>query len=227
MKRKQDDMDDLLKKIMPDVNDKMIEEWQKDVDSNYVFLREDEKKLRRILRKKKTSKNRKKIMWRLVRIAAAIIIVVTISTNMTMTAMAEKRINYFAAKCHIYGIEMTEFRYDVIDENVEFVAMEPKYIPEGYKEVKREESLNRMLISYENNNGNSIMWEQFLITEGFVLALDAEYDSENVITIGKDTMTIYTKGDNKYAYLETMNHVFFIYATDLTDDEICKMIEGK
>lgn len=227
MKRKQDDMDDLLKKIMPDVNDKMIEKWQKDVDPNYVFLREDEKKLRRILRKKKNSKNRKKNVWRIVRIAAAIVIVAIISTNMTMTAVAEKRVNYFAAMCHIYGIEMTEFRYDVIDENVEFVAIEPKYIPEGYKEVHREESLNRMLISYENNSGNSIMWEQFLISEDIVLALDAEYDSENVITLGKDTMTIYTKGDNKYVYLETMNHVFLIYATGLTDDEICKMVEGK
>lgn len=227
MKKRMDDVDELLRKVMPDVNEKMIEEWQKGVDSNYAFLGEDEKKLRKILRKSKDSDKRKKIVKRILKVAATIAIVVTVVANTSMIAVAEKRVNYVAAECHIYGIEMTEFRYEVIDEDVEFVAYEPASMPDGYEEVKREETFNRMYIEYADKNGNSIKWEQFLATDDIALAMDAEYDSENVIWLDRDIIRIYTKGDMKYAYIESLNHIFFIIASDLTDEEICEMVKRK
>lgn len=227
MKKRMDDMDELLRRVMPDVNEKMIEEWQKGVDSNYAFLGEDEKKLRKLLRKSKDSDKRKKIVKRILKVAATIAIVVTVVANNSMTAIAERRINFYASKCHIYGIEMTEFRYKVENDNVKFIVYEPGYIPEGYKETKREEISNQINIKYTNENGDYIIWQQLLITEDITFAMDAEHDSEVIIPIGRDEIHIYTKGDIKFAYHESMDYVFFITASDLTDEEFRKMVDEK
>ena len=116
------------------------------------------------------------------------------------------------------------YTYFTDEQEREFQAREPGYLPEGYRETERQMSDIRMFLIYENDNGEMITWEQWLASTGTSIGMDTEYDAQITKEVNGKSVVIcsYSEGD-KYAYCEYKESVFILTADDLSVDEICKM----
>lgn len=215
--------DKWLYKYMPAVDEAMIRELEDSTDYTYQFSARFERKMKRLMWKEAhpwlTS------AYRQLKRAAVLGIYVVASILMLSLSVEGNRIKFFKTVSTILEKEgAVLYTYFTDEQEREFQAREPGYLPEGYRETERQMSDIRMFLIYENDNGEMITWEQWLASTGTSIGMDTEYDAQITKEVNGKSVVIcsYSEGD-KYAYCEYKESVFILTADDLSVDEICKM----
>ena len=215
--------DKWLYKYMPAVDEAMIRELEDSTDYTYQFSARFERKMKRLMWKEAhpwlTS------AYRQLKRAAVLGICVVASILMLSLSVEGNRIKFFKTVSTILEKEgAVLYTYFTDEQEREFQAREPGYLPEGYRETERQISDIHMFLIYENDNGEMITWEQILASAGASVGMDTEYDAQITKEVNGKSVVIcsYSEGD-KYAYCEYKESVFILTADDLSVDEICKM----
>ena len=105
--------------------------------------------------------------------------------------------------------------------------MEPG-VPDGYVEKSRKEAEDTLMISYENDRGDHIYWNQILVRDSMNLILEeAGNDNPVTRTVNGSTLFINLSEDGtSSAYYEYGESIFLLHADDLTIEQICTLYES-
>ncbi|MCC0673133.1 DUF4367 domain-containing protein [Clostridioides sp. ES-S-0145-01] len=109
--------------------------------------------------------------------------------------------------------DLTEFIFskDIqTDKELDFILKEPKYIPKGFKEVEKENTLQGIFIRYENKNSSEIRYRSNQIDSNTVI-LDTE-DAKVTDVMVNDYKAKYIIKDNSITiFWNDEENVYTIY----------------
>ena len=212
--------DDWLYEKMPLVDENIIRELEQQTDDEYQFSLRFEKKMEKIIRKRKKSNDY--VLY--LRTAAAVACMFLV-------------IGTTAIGVYAYGIRLFEtaktiwkdrfiYSYSTEKDPEEMEVKKPKYVPDGY--VLSSEQMNNFSANYvyRDHNGKELVFLQMLIFDKAQLAIDSEYDWIDQIELAGSLIDV-RRYKNGYAncYLEYGNCVFVLTAVDLDDKEIKQIYE--
>lgn len=213
--------DEWLYRYMPMADETMIRELEDSTDYTYQFSVRFERKMKRLIW-------REAHWWldagyRQLKRVALLGICVVASVLLLSLSVEGNRIKFFDTVSTMLESSVL-YTYFTDEEEGEFQAREPGYLPEGYRETERSLSDIHMYLVYENDRGEMITWEQILVSAGASVGMDMEYDVRETKEVNGKFVVIcsYFEGD-KYAYCEYKESVFILTADNLTVNEICKM----
>lgn len=105
--------------------------------------------------------------------------------------------------------------------------IEFRYLPQGYTEVQREETLTNRLIQFQNDSNDTIrFFQSSAVARGNgVLVWDTENVDSSEIQIGNITATFIKKDGRTSVYWFTPTSLFELDST-LTDEEIVTIIQN-
>ncbi len=217
--------DELLYQYMP-IADEM------DLDALEAEIADEE-----IVLSKKFERRMKRLMWKeehkwvagfgkfMARVAVVLLCVLGVSLAVTMSVDAY-RSKFFQTVQEIWEDSVVH-TYDVGEEGQEFVPHEPSYIPEGYEEVERYQTLDSLYIKYQNVNNEYIYWDQYLATVGRSNIINFEYEEVETKKLDEGIIYIYYFEDgSKGVVFETEQYIYMLVSDSLTDDCTFKMIES-
>jgi hypothetical protein len=216
--------DEWLYKYMPVVDTAIIQELEKQVNIEYQFSRRFKRKMKRLIRREahpgiEAAQN---IMKRVAVFFIGVMGALLIAT-MSVEAYREK---FFETMKTFYS-DSVLYHFFSNQEEVSFQNREPNYIPDGYDERERIESVISLIIIYENNLGEQIVWEQKLVVDGSNMVLDLEYDSMETREIDGSTAFVYSYSDGYVmAYYEHEQYVYYITADRLESEELFHIISS-
>jgi hypothetical protein len=216
--------DEWLYKYMPVVDTAIIQELEKQVNIEYQFSRRFKRKMKRLIRREahpgiEAAQN---IMKRVAVFFIGVMGALLIAT-MSVEAYREK---FFETMKTFYS-DSVLYHFFSNQEEVSFQNREPNYIPDGYDERERIESVISLIIIYENNLGEQIVWEQKLVVDGSNMVLDLEYDSMETREIDGSTAFVYSYSDGyAMAYYEHEQYVYYITADRLESEEMFHIISS-
>jgi hypothetical protein len=216
--------DEWLYKYMPVVDTAIIQELEKQVNIEYKFSRKFKRKMKRLIRREahpqiEVAQN---IMKRVAVFFIGVMGVLLITT-MSVEAYREK---FFETMKTFYS-DSVLYHFFSDEEEVSFQNREPNYIPDGYDERERIESVISLIIFYENNLGEQIVWEQKFVVDGGNMVLDSEYDSMETREIDGSTAFVYSYSDGYVmAYYEHEQYVYYITADRLESEELFHIISS-
>lgn len=213
--------DEWLYKYMPIVDEMRIGELEGHTDYAYSFSSRFERKMKRLMWEE--AHPWITISYRQLKRVAVLGICVVISIFMMSLSVEGNRNKFFETVSTMLE-DSVLYTYFADEEEGEFQAREPGYLPEGYRETERSLSDIHMYLIYENERGEMITWEQILVSAGTSIGMDMEYDAQVIQTVEGKFVTVYLYPDEfKSAYCEYEESVFILTADNLSVDEICKM----
>lgn len=214
--------DEWLYKYMPVVDTAIIRELESQVDAEHEFSRRFERKMKRLIKREAhpwigTVKNIVK------RVAVFFIGVISATLIFTVSVEAYREMFFDAIKTFFEDSVLYSYFSD--EKEISFKNSEPTYVPKGYNELERIESDISLIIIYENDLGEQIVWEQKLVVDGGSMVLDLEYDSQETREIGGLTVSVYLYSDGYVmAYYEYNEYVYLITADRLGSEELFRII---
>lgn len=224
--KKKDDLDELLYKYMPIVDEELISELEMQVDGEFVFSEEFEKKMSKVIRWNKFYSRLERLKKSTKYIAASLILALGLCMTFSQTARAYsgmlfERIKTIWEDSFIY----TYFVEDsVCEEEVEM--REPSYIPKDYSCMNSVSNEIMWYAIYEDAQGNQITYQQMLVTNEEKTVMDLEYISEKTIDLNGNVLTLYFYEDGYiHAYYTWDKYIWEITADDIQEEEIYKIIE--
>lgn len=216
--------DEWLYQYMPIVDEAIIRELEAMTDYEYRFSDKFERKMN-------------KLVWteahpqidRFCRQSqcAAIFLFCTVSFIFLLSMSVQaNRIKFFETVKTIYE-DSVLYSYFADEVPESLVCNEPGYIPVGYQETDRIITDHFCSITYENNDGELIIFDQMLVLDGGSLAVDSEYDTQVIREINGDNVIISLYADGfTGAYYEHGEYVYLLTADKLSIEEVCAMIES-
>lgn len=216
--------DELLRDAFLKLSDELLSEWEKIPDTHHKPSQQFKKKMKKLIGKTKNRELCKEFI-KIGKVAAAFFIVIgAVLFGSTLTAKADPHL-YFK-KMEVILNDAFMYVYDSESQNNTLTFYEPTYVPEGYEEVDRMMDNTSINIRYKNSQGESIVWDQMLVLNTTVMGVDSEYDAEIETQYAGENVKMYIYKD-KYKYLvyESGNCVFKITATNLTVEDMYKMIK--
>ena len=216
--------DEWLYKYMPVVDAAIIQELESLVDTEYEFSRKFERKMKRLIKREAhpwigVVKN---IMKR-----AAVFFIGVISATLIFTMSVEAYRERFFEAIKTFLEDSVLYSYFSDEKEIAFKNSEPTYVPEGYIELERIESDISLIIIYENDLGEQIVWEQKLVVDGGSMVLDSEYDSQETREIDGSIASVYLYSDGYVmAYYEHNEYVYLITADRLGSEELFQLIDS-
>ena len=213
--------DEWLYRYMPMADETMIRELEDSTDYTYQFSVRFERKMKRLIW-------REAHWWldagyRQLKRVALLGICVVASVLLLSLSVEGNRIKFFDTVSTMLESSVL-YTYFTDEQEGEFQAREPGYLPEGYRETEKSLSDIRMLLIYENDNGDMITWEQWRTLDEGSIVFDTEYDSQKTREVNGKFVTVYFyPGEFKAAYCEYKESVYILSADNLSVDEICKM----
>lgn len=216
--------DEWLYKCMPIVDEAIIRELEKETNYEYEFSDKFEHRMEKLINKEARS-------WISVftgqskKVAVFALCSLSLLFLLSMSVQAY-RIKFFETVKMIWE-DSVLYSYFTDMETEEFQINEPKYIPEGYKEIERIETDKQFSVLYKNVQGEMITLDQVLITDERSLVLDLEFESqiEKEINGSSATISLYSDGYTG-VYYEFGEYAYMLTADCLSMDEICSMIES-
>ncbi len=206
---------------MPIVGEAIIKELEDSTDYEYQFSAKFERKMRMLIWKEAHPWG--SAVYRLLNRTAILgICVVGVLFFLTMSVEGN-RVKFFETVRTMW--EDSEL-YTYFTDGAEggFQEREPAYVPEGYREVKRELTEIRFLLVLENSLGEMITWEQLYVLDEQSIVLDTEYDSQVTKDVDGKLVTVCAYSDGfKYAYCEHANNIYIATADNLETEDIYKM----
>lgn len=216
--------DEWLYRYMPIVDEALIKELENNTDYAYPFTNRFERRMKKLMR-------REAHPWlgafcRLSK-KAAILFVCLLSALLVITMSVQAyRVRFFET-VELILKDSVLYSYFAGQNQGSFQCYEPVCIPEGYQETERISVEHWFSVTYANEEGKLITWEQMLVQDGTALVADGEYDEQITKEVsGKQVkISLYTDG-YVMAYCEHGKYVYVLTADDLSIDEVCRMFGG-
>lgn len=223
--RQIDITDAWLYKYMPVVDEAIINEIEKNIDRNYTFSEEFNKKVEKTIRKEKFIP-----FWNLFskigKCAAIFALIIFSSLFIVTMSVKAYRIQFFEAVKTIWE-DSFFYTYFTEENETDFQKMKITYLPDEYYLMEEISNDNTSMSSYSNKSGEQITIDQHLVSDNRRITLDLEYSTEKEVDIKGIPLFIYRYEDGfASAYYEYRNSAFVLSADNLSDDEILKIMEG-
>ena len=216
--------DEWLYKYMPIVDEAIIRELEDNTDYEYQFTDKFERRMKKLIRRE--AHPWIGVFYGLLKKAAILFACVASALFVVTMSVEAYRIKFFET---VRSVLEDRILYSYFaDKNQGTIQYnEPGYVPEGYQETERILSEHWFSITYTDEDGNMITWDQFLIQDGQELIADTEYDRQITREInGSDAViSLYLEGD-AYAYYEYGGYVYVLTADNANIDDICFMLES-
>lgn len=205
--------DEWLYKYMPIVDAAMLRAIESEVDYNYIFSEDYERKMKKVIRQESR-------MWvgdfmRFARKAAVVVICILAALFALTMSVEAYRTKFFQTVKEIWEDSVIYTYFSEVNEEG-FREMEPQYIPEGYSEVSRVSVEDYFFIMYKDGEGNYISWHQVLATDNRYNIIDNSYEVQEIkeVNNGIATISIYSNGyigvhyqNEQYAYIINANNI--------------------
>lgn len=119
------------------------------------------------------------------------------------------------------------YSYFVDQNQRDIQCYEPGFIPDGYQETERIILEHWFSITYTNEDGKIITWDQMLVQDEGELIVDIEYERQITREVnGKNVIiSVYLNGFVN-AYCEYDSYAYFLTADDLSIDEVCLIYDS-
>lgn len=217
--------DEWLYKYMPIVDEAIIQELESQVDTDYKFSRKFERKMKRLMR-------REAHQWIgitqtiIKQVVVFMVGIIGVALIFTMSVEAY-RVKFFETIKTIWE-DSVLYSYFVDEKRTDFYCIEPGYIPEGYQEIERIVTEHWFSLTYENENGDLIIWDQVLIMDGRSLVMDSEYEKQVLREVNGDDVVINIYSDGYInAYYEHGEYVYLLTANKISIEEVCSLFKIK
>lgn len=216
--------DEWLYRYMPIVDAVIIQELEKQVDANYEFSHKFERRMKRLVRQE--ARPWLRVIHNIVK-RVAIFFVGIIGATLIFTMSVEAYRTKFFDTIRTFLEDFVLYSYYTDEEAGMLQNSEPNFMPEGYKEVERIENSISLIIIYENEIGEQIIWEQKLIIDGGNLLLDSEYDTQEIQEIDGGIATVFLYSDGyAMAYYEREESAYLITADRLDSEDLFRIIDS-
>ena len=211
--------DEWLYKYMPVIDAAIIRELENEIDYEDPFTSRFEHRMKKLIRRE--AHPWIGAFYRLSK-KAAILFACVISTLFVITMSVQAyRIRFFESVKSIWE-DSVLYSYSVDQDQGIIQCNEPRFIPEGYQETERIFSNYLFNITYTNENGDMVTWDQMLVQDGGKFIADIEYDQQIMKEVnGKNiVISLYPNGF-VYAYCEYGEYAYLLTADNLSIDEVC------
>lgn len=216
--------DEWLEEYMPIIDIAIIEKLENEVNHQYKFSRKFRKKMKKLLW------NQKYPWLKTLEVYSkrvAILFITIIITALIFTLSVEAHREKFFNTIKTFFEDSVLYSYFLSDNEEENEKTEPSYIPRGYIESERIENDLSLIIIYQNEYGNEIVWEQRKVENESCVLLDNEFDVQENRVINNKDVTIYSYTDGYLmAYYESNRYIYLITADNISHEELYKMIDG-
>ncbi|WP_227845783.1 DUF4367 domain-containing protein [Clostridioides sp. ES-S-0145-01] len=203
--------DEMLYRHASNAEKIILDQLPPDEELNHVFSKRFERKMKKLIRQEKRNPFIKYTVIYLKRVVVVFLIVVTGLFTITMSVDALRN-QFIKIVIEIYE-DLTEFIFskDIqTDKELDFILKEPKYIPKGFKEVEKENTLQGIFIRYENKNSSEIRYRSNQIDSNTVI-LDTE-DAKVTDVMVNDYKAKYIIKDNSITiFWNDEENVYTIY----------------
>lgn len=211
--------DDLLYKLMPIAEEIILDQIPPDNEIDYVFSKTFDKKMKKLIKESKRSN-----ITRALRKVAMIVLVALSIISVTIVSVEALRTRAFKIIKKVYD-EFTEITFENTDgglyhDDIDFAIMKPHYIPEGYKEVDYIEMNTMVVLIYENDEGEKIMYRQNKIKEYGTVILDTEDSKVEDVLIKGIEGKIIVKGQRNHIIWFDDEYHYAVISTVGTKDLI-------
>lgn len=216
--------DQWLYENMPVVDAAMISALESEMDETYRFSDVFEKKMDKLIQKEKRFwHNAYRKSYR----RAAVVALCTVGGLLALSVNIEAdRLFHFDSTKSVRDERIT-YSYERENAPQDIIYMEPEVL-DGYVEKSRKEAEDTLTISYENDRGDHIYWNQILVRDSMNLILGGTtYDHPVTRTVNGNTLFINLSEDGtSSAYYEYGESIFLLHADDLTIEQICTLYES-
>lgn len=226
MPKKQDDLDRILYEQVPIAEEAFIKAFEKRVDYSHTFSDAFEKKMDKIVRKEKRLRFAEKT-GKVLRYAA-IIALILIGVSLPFGGMAKAAALIERIKTVIGDMFFYEYKTDVDVEDIGTPELRlPTYVPEGYECVDSNISAVSSYAVYENDAGQLLSYDQYIIIDGQQMYYDSEYDYEEKMEfMGNELVFLcYDEGFMGAIYTCGM-YGYDITIESLDKNEVLKILES-
>ncbi len=216
--------DEWLYKYMPIVDAAMLRAIESEVDNDYIFSENFERKMKRVIRQEAH-------MWvgdfmRFARKAAVVVICILAALFALTMSVEAYRTKFFQTVKEIWEDSVIYTYFSEVNEEG-FREMEPQYIPEGYSEVSRVYMEDMFSLVYKNEMGDYILYDQVLALDERYNIMDTNFEFQETVKID-DTVAIISWYSNDYVgvfYAED-EFVYILTGNNLTIHEIKNILES-
>ena len=216
--------DELLNNVLPKVCDELVHEWEQSAKEKHTFSKEFNRNMKKIIWRHK-NKQLLKILRYIGTIAATIIIFFNVFF-FGDTLFVRANLDVLFRRMEIILENSSMYVYDEDSAMYIYTLYEPGFVPKGYTEASRTVEEGRVIIKYVDKENNYIVWNQMIVKDGTLLGADAEYDDVVVKEYAGENATIHIyENGYKGLYYEMGSCIFKIAATDISENDIFRMIE--
>ena len=221
--------DEWLYQTMPLIDQALLRKMESEVDYEYEFSEQFERKMRKLIAKEK----RLRFWYRLsgrTRRAASVAGIVTASLLLSTLSVQ-------AYRTHFFETIKTEWEDSALytylvgangekgSDELEFNAMMPQVIPQGYEIVEETKGELHYSLLCENDKKEILDWNQDKVTDALSIVMDSEYDWEQIVEKNGRDVTIHGYADGyKTVYYEYETYLFTIYADNVEIPDLLAML---
>ena len=199
------------------VDEAIINEIEKNVDYDYAFSDEFNRKMERTIRKEKFIPfwNSVSKFGKSVAIFALVIVTSLFAVTMSVEAY---RIQFFETVKTIWE-DSFFYTYFTEEKDIGFQKREFEYLPDGYYLIEEISDGNINTTIYSNESGEQIIIDQHLVSDNRQITMDLEYSEEKEVKVKGLPLLIYRYEDGFVsAYYEYQESVFILSADKISDD---------
>lgn len=216
--------DEWLYQYMPVVDEAIIRGLENSTDCEYQFSGKFERQMKKLM--KREAHQWLEVFYKVSQKAAVLIVCMISFLAIVSMSVDAYRVKVFDTIKTIWE-DSVLYSYFTNQGQEAFQCQEPGYIPEGYQETERILLEHWFSITYTNEDGDMITWDQILVQDGTEIVTDIEYDQQvtkelngmNVI------ISIYSDGFVS-AYCEQGGYVYILTADKMNVDEVCFIFDS-
>lgn len=216
--------DEWLYKYMPILNEAIIRELEDNTAYEYQFTDKFQRRMKKLIRRE--AHLWIGVIYGLLKKAAILFACVAGALFLVTMSVEAYRIKFFTTVRSIMEDRIV-YSYSTDKDRGTMQCKEPGYVPEGYQETERIMSEHWFSITYTNEDGKAIIWDQFLAQDGSELIANTEYDwrISREINGSNAVISLYLEGDG-FVYYEHGECVYVLTFDNLDIDDICFMLES-
>lgn len=216
--------DEWLYKYMPIVDEAIIRELEDNTDYEYQFTDKFERRMKKLIRRE--AHPWMGVFYGLLKKTALLITCVASALFVVTMSVEAYRIKFFETIMSVLEDRIV-YSYSTDKEQGTIQCKEPGYVPEGYQETERIMSEHWLSVTYTDEDGKMIIWDQFLAQDGSELIADTEYDRQIIREINGSNavISLYLEGDG-FVYYEHGECVYVLTFDKLDIEDICFMLES-
>lgn len=216
--------DEWLYQYMPIVDEAIIRELESSTDYEYQFSGKFERRMKKLIRRE--AHPWLEVFYRISKKAAVLFVCMISSLVIVSMSVEAYRVKVFDTIKTIWE-DSALYSYFTNQNQEAFRCHEPGYIPEGYQETERILLEYWLSVTYTNEEGDMITWDQMLVQDEGEIVTDIEYDQQITKEINgmNVVISIYPDGFVS-AYCEQDKYVYILTADEMSVDEVCLMFDS-